>query len=418
MNAHPATLRRELSAAQRIPYAAHVSPHIVKTAFGDYVQVLRSGGASFECADDETLNTWHERLNVLWRNIASPQVALWTHVIRRREVTSVGEGGSSFANVLEAKYRERLAHQTLMVNELYLSTVYRPTAGVATSLVAKLMNRTRSGESTLELADALDACEKLRETVRASLARYEPEPLSVYSRSGREYSEPLTFFALLVNGESRPVPLPRAPIHEVLATSRLSFGTEALEYRLPSATRVGAMLGIKEYPTPTTVGMFDALLSAPFPFVLAQSFAFLTKAAGQALLQRQFNRMVNAGDFSVSQAEELKDALDALTSNEFVMGDHHFSLQVMADDPHSYPERANGSSAVLDLKEIDARRMKRLNDHVAVGAREARRYRDDGGEGGSGAGSRFLGAAAGEFSDAPAEGPDHLAQLLGHGAVS
>ena len=366
MSAHPATLRRELSAAQRIPYAAHVSPHIVKTAFGDYVQVLRIGGASFECADDETLNTWHERLNVLWRNIASPQVALWTHVIRRREVTSVGEGGSSFANVLEAKYRERLAHQTLMVNEIYLSTVYRPTAGVATSLVAKLMNRAGSGESTLELADALDACEKLRETVRASLARYEPETLSVYSRAGREYSEPLTFFALLVNGESRRVPLPRAPIHEVLATSRLSFGTEALEYRLPSATRVGAMLGIKEYPTPTTVGMFDALLSAPFPFVLAQSFAFLTKAAGQALLQRQFNRMVNAGDFSVSQAEELKDALDALTSNEFVMGDHHFSLQVMADDPHAYPERASGSSGVPALKEIDARRMKRLNDHVAL----------------------------------------------------
>ena len=41
--------------------------------------------------------------------------------------------------------------------------------------------------------------------------------------------------------------------------------------------------------------------------------------------------MANAGDFAVSQAEELKDALDALTSNEFVMGDHHFSLQVLAD---------------------------------------------------------------------------------------
>ena len=99
------------------------------------------------------------------------------------------------------------------------------------------------------------------------------------------------------------------------------------------------MLGIKEYPTPTHVGMFDALLSAPFPFVLTQSFAFLTKAAGQALLQRQFNRMVNAGDFALSQAEELKEALDALTSNEFVMGDHHFSLQVMADDPADDPPR-------------------------------------------------------------------------------
>jgi len=37
---------------------------------------------------------------------------------------------------------------------------------------------------------------------------------------------------------------------------------------------------------PTHVGMFDALLAAPFPFVLTQSFGFLTKASGQALLQR------------------------------------------------------------------------------------------------------------------------------------
>jgi type IV secretion system protein VirB4 len=121
----------------------------------------------------------------------------------------------------------------------------------------------------------------------------------------------------------------------VLATSRVFFGTEALEYRLPTGTRSGAMLGIKEYPTPTHVGMFDALLAAPFPVVLTQSFGFLSKASGQALLQRQFNRMVNAGDFAVSQAEELNDALDALTSNEFVMGDHHFSLQVMAEDPEN-----------------------------------------------------------------------------------
>ena len=60
--------------------------------------------------------------------------------------------------------------------------------------------------------------------------------------------------------------------------------------------------------------MYDRLLSAPFAFVMTQSFAFLTKAPRQSLLQRQFNRMANAGDFAVSQARELKDALDALTS--------------------------------------------------------------------------------------------------------
>ena len=175
----------------------------------------------------------------------------------------------------------------------------------------------------------------------------------------------LTYFPLLLMGRFARFPYRGAPINEVLATSRVFFGTEALEYRLPTGTRSGAMLGIKEYPTPTHVGMFDALLAAPFPFVLTQSFGFLTKASGQALLQRQFNRMVNAGDFAVSQAEELKDALDALTSNEFVMGDHHFSLQVMADDPESR-SLEYGNPWLPESAESIARRTKALNDHVAL----------------------------------------------------
>ncbi len=367
MNALPdaTALRRETSSVARIPYTAHVSPTIVKTAFGDYVQVMRLGGASFECADDEELNTWHERLNVLWRNCASPQVSLWTHIIRQREVISVGPDAADFAGALDGKYRRRLAGQMLMVNELYLSTVYRPTAGLTTGLAARLLKRAQPSGSALELADALEGCEKLRETVRASLARYEPELLGVYSKGGRAYSGVLSFLSTLINGEVREVPLPRAPIGDVLATSRVSFGTEALEYRLPAGTRSGAILGIKEYPTPTHVGMFDALLSAPFPFVLTQSFTFLTKASGQALLQRQFNRMVNAGDFAVSQAEELKEALDALTSNEFVMGDHHFSLQVMADDSED-PLRMRVALSGSELRRRIDLRTRDLSDHVAL----------------------------------------------------
>jgi type IV secretion system protein VirB4 len=350
-----AIVKRELIAAERIPYAAHVAGGLVKTVFGDYVQVFRLGGASFESADDEQLNTWHERLNVLWRNIASAQVALWTHVIRRREFAQeLTSSGTGFADILNDKYRRRLVGETLMINEWYLAVLYRPTSGAATNLVSKLLGKTQRAGTDLDLRDALSACEKLGQTLGAALARYEPEPLGVYKKGARVYSSLLEFLAYLINGEWQPMPLPRAPLYDVLATTRLSFGTEAIEYRLPSGTRVGAMLGIKEYPTPSVVGMYDRLLSAPFSFVLTQSFAFLTKAAGQGLLQRQFNRMANAGDFSISQAEELKEALDALTSNQFVIGDHHFSLQVIADVVGGGPDDPH------------VRRLKALDDHVAL----------------------------------------------------
>jgi type IV secretion system protein VirB4 len=321
---------------------------------GDYVQAFRLGGASFESADDADLNNWHERLNVTWRNIASPNVALWTHIVRRREfaVQSL-TAGRDFAAQLASKYQRRLAGETLMVNELYLSVVYRPVMGAAPSLLANALARAPQSRAEDDLADALDVCEKLGQTLSASFTRYEPERLGVYSSNGRSFSRLLEFLALLINGESQPIPLPRAPLNEVLATTRPLFGTEVIEYRLPTETRLGAMLGIKEYPAPTTVGMYDALLSAAFPFVLTQSFTFLGKTTGQGLLQRQHARMANAGDFAVSQADELIDALDALTSNEFVMGDHHFTLQVLADTPSK--SAANS----------DAQRLKVLNDHVA-----------------------------------------------------
>ena len=323
-------MRHERTADRYIPYTAHVAPEVIRTSFGDYLQVFRLNGASFESADVGQLNVWHEKLNVLLRNVSAPGIAFWSHVIRRRETLQPsGPAAKGFAAALNERYRRRLAGELLMVNELYLAVLYRPAGGRTAGLISSLITRVKPVNPGLETADALDACRKLAQTLCASLARYEPESLACYQDSGCWYSALLEYLALLVNGERQRMPLPRGPLGGALATTRLCFGGEVVEYRLATGTRVGAMLGIKEYPTPSVTGMLDRLLSAPFAFVLTQSFAFLSKASGQALLTRQINRMANAGDFAVSQAEELGDALDALTSNEFVMGDHHFTLQVL-----------------------------------------------------------------------------------------
>src|ERR1700689_4821078 len=76
-----ALVRREFLSSSQIPYTAHVSEHVIRTKWGDYVQVFKLSGASFESADDEQLNNWHERLAIALRNVASANVSLWTHVI-------------------------------------------------------------------------------------------------------------------------------------------------------------------------------------------------------------------------------------------------------------------------------------------------------------------------------------------------
>jgi type IV secretion system protein VirB4 len=348
--------RRELVAARHVPYTAMVAPEVVRTSQGDYVQTLRIGGSAFESADDEAVNAWHERLNALWRNVASAHVALWVHVVRRRERGYPrGEFPPGFARELNERYRARLAGETLMVNELYVSLVYRPQPTAVGAAAFKLFGRAESETARAELAESLEACEKLRSQVLAGLADYEPEVLGlVVGEDGRRRSALLEFLGLLVNGERQPWALPTAPISDVLATSRLLFGTEAMEYRGPRNTRLAAFLGIKEYPTPSSPGMVNRLLTAPFPFVLTQSFTFLPKSTAQGLLSRQYHRMTNAGDLAISQAEALKAALDQLSSNEFVMGDHHFSLQVMTEPV-----------AAEDVSESEAA-MRALNEGVAL----------------------------------------------------
>lgn len=352
-------LRQERPAAVHVPFTAHETPTVLRTRGGDYVQCFGLAGAPFESADDADVNRWHEQLNVLWRSIAAPQVAVWAHVVRRRDrSTLAGRCAPGFAAELDSLYRARLAGDTLWVNDLYLSIVYRAEGSAVESAGARVLRRSgRRGRAVArwQTAAALESCEKLAAQVAASLSRYRPVALTLNLAGGVVWSEIAEFLALLVNGERVATPAPRSPLAEALVTARLLFGREVIEYRTASASRLGAMLGVKEYPALTTPGVFNRLLAAPFPFVLTQSFAFLAKGTAQGLLARQYHRMINAGDLAISQAEALKAALDAVASNEFVMGDHHFALQVMSEP---YP------AAAISEDEA-AQRIGRLNDAVA-----------------------------------------------------
>jgi type IV secretion system protein VirB4 len=321
-----------VDAADQIPYQVHSTPRIIRTSGGDYVTAWRVAGIGFECADARELNAAHERLNAWIRSIAMPEVALWTHVVRRREpAVLIGAAPEGFARAVVDRYRRRLADETLWTNELYLTLVYRPAPSRITATALSLSESSRGNGGAQDRAISLDSVEKLARQVEASLNAYAPERLGLYQRSGHSHSSLLELLGLLVNGEFQPMPLPEAPLSEVLATSRLLVGWETLEYRTPTHTRFGAILGIKEYPAGTSPGVLDVMLTAPFAFVLTQSFSCIAKPAAMALLSRQAHRLSNSGDAAVSQLRALTGALDQLASNEFVLGDHHLTLQVLTE---------------------------------------------------------------------------------------
>ena len=354
----------EPTVAGHIPYTVHVDRNVVRLRDGGFLQTLRLQGGSFQSADDSTINDWHDRLNHLWRNLASSPVSVWTHIVRRRDSSYPdGDFPPGFASGLNERYRERIVGQALHVNELYLSLLYYPAEPPGRGRLPAWVSAPREDESLAEVVDALEACTKLRQEALSALGRYDPVLLGTYDWKGRAHSTLLEFLAFLINGEWQRMPLTRSEIAEVLATSRPFFGHEIVELRAPTTARLGAFLGIKDFPAETSPGMLNGLLTAPFPFVLTQSFTPLKKGSSLGLLKRQIHRLGNAGDHAVSQVEDLREALDAVASNAFVMGDYHCSL-------HVETEPFEGTAA-----EVSPSPGRALNDAVA----EARAVLSDAG---------------------------------------
>ena len=150
---------------------------------------------------------------------------------------------------LTASIAQRLAGETLMVNELYLVGRLSAGRGAAPSLLSQACcERRRRRISRAELDDALDACEKLAQTVdvvaRALRARAAGR---LRARAGAITRACSSSSSCLLNGESRRGAAAARAAQRSARDDAPVFGTEAIEYRLPTQTRFGAMLGIKEY---------------------------------------------------------------------------------------------------------------------------------------------------------------------------
>lgn len=338
--------KRENPVADFIPYSAQINESTVKTMGGHYLQVIKLNGVAHEAADPENVIIWKNQINILLRNISSPQVCLWTNTIRQEENSYPGgEYTGQLDKSLNNKYRRHLAQKKMMVNELYLTVIYRPVASQALGFFSRMEKK-----PTVLKQQQDEAVEKLNEVVSivtSSLDAYGPRVLGTYLHLGRLHSEVLEFLDFLVNGDWAPRALPKQKLADCLARNRPFFGADALELRGVVESKVGAILGIGEYPEGTEPGLLNALLSAPFPFILTQSFQFLSKPVAIELLLRQQRRLQTAGDLAVSQVEEIDDALDDLASGRIVYGEHHLSLTVFAENPRQL--RANLTAARAEM---------------------------------------------------------------------
>lgn len=331
-----------------IPFRSHVTKSAIKLKSGDYITIVRMQGASHESADAQDINMWHSQLNNAYKNLASPKVALWSHIVRRKyNEFPGGEFKPGFARDLNERYKKAMSESESFINELYLTIVYRPQpvkAGKWLDVFSKKSAEDLHAQQKQELEELKD----LVNAAVASLDRYDPEVLGCYEHGGLVCSELEEFLAFLVNGEWRRRPVSREAINATLCTSRPFFSKGGLlSLKGPTRTQFGAILAFQEYPNVTCPGILNDLLSMPFEFVLSQSFTFLSKQVGLSRMTRQHARMVNSGDLAGSQIQDIESAMDALASSHFVMGVHNISLIIRADDQKTLTDNISDAASSL-----------------------------------------------------------------------
>ncbi len=148
-----------------------------------------------------------------------------------------------------------------MLNEIYLCVLYRPVAGAASgwlsrALVEGAARRPGAPNSPMRSMPARSCRRPWRRRWRAT-SRSSWDAIGTADSGAPRCS---SIWVCSSMAESQRMPLPSGPLNQALVGRPTVFRQRSHRVSLAHETRVGAMLGIKEYPTPTSVGMYDRLL--------------------------------------------------------------------------------------------------------------------------------------------------------------
>lgn len=333
---------REFPESEFIPYKYHWNDHTILTKSDDLMQVVKFGGFSFETADDEDVDIRKNIRNLLFKGIASGQVLLYFHVIRRRQTAFDMENVDyvmppGFASYIEEEWNKKHMAQKSFVNELYV-TIIRKNVKVGVEalegIVEKLQSRTDKNLWKKSMWEAYEELDEMTNRVVSTLRDYKPKVLGAVQTDDGVFSELAEFLGKLVNcGHSSRMLFPTMDISKYIPSHRLYFGKKAIEVKGPTGSRFAGIISIKSYPQQTSANMLDGFLLMPFELIISQSFSFIDRTAAINAMKIQQGRMIAASDVAVSQIVEIGQALDDAMSGTIGFGKHHLSVMCMEDTP-------------------------------------------------------------------------------------
>ncbi|MBN8828058.1 MAG: VirB4 family type IV secretion/conjugal transfer ATPase [Sphingobacteriia bacterium] len=340
-------IRREVSVSEFINYRCHWNRNTILTKKDELIKVIKLSGFSFETADDADLDIKKNLRNGLFKGLATGTLALYFHVIRRKQnVIDQNEQTidpnikvkKDFVTYVDDEWKKKHKDNQAFVNEIYVSIIRKSDtkgAAIVEHIFEKFKQKTDKKAWERGMRDAYEELEEATSRVLNSLSSYGPKVLGVIQRPEGMHSEIVEFLSKIVNWSDNEAHYftPTMDIDKYITTVRHFFGAKSFEIRGATGSKYAGMVSIKEYGPRTFSGMLDGFLQMPFEFVLSQSFVFINRQIAIEEMQRQLNRLLNAGDKAVSQAVEITAAQDMAMSGDIGFGDHHLTVMCVENSP-------------------------------------------------------------------------------------
>jgi type IV secretion system protein VirB4 len=342
--------------ADQLPFEQQIDPQTVITREGDLTSTLRIDGVPFDAADHSVLDGLNEQwLTLLSSQFRSQNLSLWTHIVRQavRVNPVTDDYDNPFSQQFAREYAEKYGNAPQFENQLYLSPVYRLNASALDRAAARMSRRDPVAIKERHLA----AKEELRSAISqlgTALRKYHPVPLT---DDDNGQSALASFYARLINGFPVAIRPGRMDLSQNICQSLVHFDSETITLMGPAQTTYAAVLTLQApYARENTnCKILQALLSAPFEFVLSQSAVPMAMDEADKLLHAQQNRIASTtGNKTILQ--DLADARTALGAGKLSMVTHDFLLVVYADSLKRLNANVNAAVEIMNNEKLPLQR--------------------------------------------------------------
>ncbi|MGF6872713.1 VirB4 family type IV secretion system protein [Paraburkholderia sp. MM5477-R1] len=197
--------------------------------------------------------------------------------------------------------------------------------------------------------DGLKEIESLAQQALLQFADYEADLLEVYGRKHMNgtpmlFSRQYGFISDLVNAVQGDLPVAAEPGTDIIPSSYLHFGYNALSVQgpgVPASRQFATCYDLRGCPDKPGWGQLDPIISLPVELTVAHSFNCMTGFESNRTIDSTINKLESAGDKAKHQVRELRDAQGYVNTGELSFGEYHGAAIVYGETAKEALENGN-----------------------------------------------------------------------------